>query len=257
MDMPSIGAIDEYRTYSNAVSGRKFLLAIASVLKDKLIEEVTTSPYFSIMVDESTDIALESHLITYVTYLANDGIGQSKIEFLNLSGIPNGIASSIFEAWNKTRIKYDLDQTHLIELATDGTASMVGVHEGFATKLKREVLHLFRTHCIAYREALASKDTVEAISPMASLEKLSNRLYGWIEKSFLRNEALQSLLTVIEIGRLKVLHVHNVQWLSMGQVMASIMPAILSIFGSLGGCEELYYEFCCFSILFFNSSSCR
>ena len=78
MDMPSIGAIDEYGTYSNAVSGREFLLAIASVLEDKLIEEVTTSLYFSIMVDESTNRALESHLITYVTYLANEGLGNPK-----------------------------------------------------------------------------------------------------------------------------------------------------------------------------------
>ena len=206
------------------------------------------------MVDESTDRALESHLITYVTYLANDGIGQPKTEFLNLSSIPNGTTSSILEAWKKTRIKYDLDQTHLVGHATDRAASIVGVHEGFATKLKREVLHLFITHCIAHREALASKDAVEAISPMASLEKLLNRLYGWIGKPFLRNEALQSLLTVMEIGRLKVLHVHNVRWLSMGQVMeqmASIMPPILYVLSGLGGCGELYYEFRCFSVLFF------
>ena len=53
---------------------------------------------------------------------------------------------------------------------------------------------------------------------------------------------------------MKVLHVHNVMWLSMGQVMermASIMPAILSVFGGPGGCGELYYEFCCFLVLFF------
>ena len=227
---------------------------IASVFEDKLIEKITTSPYFFIMVDESTDRALESHLIIYVTYLANDGIGQSKTEFLNLSNIPNDTISSILEAWKKTRIKYDLDQIHLVRLAINGVASMVGVHEGFAIKLKREVLHLFRRHCIAHRKALASKDVVEAISPMASLEKLSNRLYGWIGKSFLRNETLQSLLTIMEIRRLKVLHVHNVQWLSMGQVMermASIMPTILSIFGGPDGCEKLYHEFCCFSVLFF------
>ena len=103
---------------------------------------------------------LESHLITYVTYLANDGIGQLKTKFLNLSGIPNGTTSSIFEVWKKTRIKYDLDQTHLFGLAMNGLASMVSVHKGFVTKLKREVLHLFRIHCIVHREALASKDAV-------------------------------------------------------------------------------------------------
>ena len=90
---------------------------------------------------------------------------------------------------------------------------MVGVHEGFTTKLKREVLHLFRTHCIAPREALASKDAVEAITPLTSLEKLSNRLHEWIGKSFLRNKVLQGLLSIMEIGRLKILHIHNVRWL--------------------------------------------
>ncbi len=137
MKMPNISVVNDYGTYENAVSGREFLLAIASVLEDKLIEEVNISPFFSIMVDESTDRALESHLITYVIYLKGDGIGQPKIQFPNLQGLPNGTVISIFEAWKKTSNKYDLVQSYLVGLATDEAASMVGMHEGFATKLKR------------------------------------------------------------------------------------------------------------------------
>ena len=100
MEMPSMSAIDDYGTYIYAISRREFLLAIASVLEDKMIEEVTTSTFFSIMVDKFIDRALELHLITHVTYLKNDGIGQSKIKFLNLTGIQDDIATSIFEAWH-------------------------------------------------------------------------------------------------------------------------------------------------------------
>ena len=110
-------------------------------------------------------------------------------------------------------------QSHLIGLATNGVVSIVGVHEGFATKLKKEALHLYKTHCIVNREALASKDVVKAIIPLASLEKISNRLHGWIEKFILRNEALQGLLTILEIRGSKVLHVHNVWWLPTGQII--------------------------------------
>ena len=46
---------------------------------------------------------------------------------------------------------------------------------------------------------------------MALLEKLFSKLYGWIGKSLLRSEALQGLLTIIEMGRSKVLYVYNVQ----------------------------------------------
>ena len=79
LEMPSSSAKDDYGTYGNAMSGREFLLAISSVFEEKLIEEVTTSPFFSIIVDESIDRTLESHLIIYVTYLENDGIDHPKI----------------------------------------------------------------------------------------------------------------------------------------------------------------------------------
>ena len=45
MKMSSISAVNDYRTYKNAVLDMEFLLAIASVLEDKLIEEVNTSPF--------------------------------------------------------------------------------------------------------------------------------------------------------------------------------------------------------------------
>ena len=61
IEMPSMSVMDDYETYGNAMSRKEFLLAIASVLEDKMIEEVTISPFFFIVVDEFTDKALESH----------------------------------------------------------------------------------------------------------------------------------------------------------------------------------------------------
>ena len=48
MEMPRMSAMDDHGTYESAVSERKFLLAIANVLEDKMIEEVTTL-YFSLL----------------------------------------------------------------------------------------------------------------------------------------------------------------------------------------------------------------
>ena len=50
MEMPSISAVNDYGTYENAVSDREFLLTMASVLEDKLIEEFNTSPFFSMKI---------------------------------------------------------------------------------------------------------------------------------------------------------------------------------------------------------------
>ena len=60
---------------------------------------------------------------------------------------------------------------------------------------------------------------MKAIIPIVLFKKLLNELHQWIGKFVLRNKALQGFLIIIEIGQLKVLHIHNVQWLLMGQIM--------------------------------------
>ena len=87
MEMPNISVMNDYKTYGNGLFERKNLSTIASIFEDKLIEEVTNSPFFSIILDESTNGALEQHLIIYVTHLENDGIGQFKTKLLNLASI--------------------------------------------------------------------------------------------------------------------------------------------------------------------------
>ena len=51
--------------------------------------------------------------------------------------------------------------------------------------------------------------------------------------SSLRNEELQGLLKIMDMEKVKLLHVHSVRWLNMEQVMtrfADILPALLTLF---------------------------
>ena len=90
-------------------------------------------------------------------------MGQPKSLFLSLYVICNGTAQSIYDAWISTCVLYKLQSSKLVGLATDGAAAMLGVHNGFAAKLKRDVPELFSVHCIAYREALAASDAFKKI----------------------------------------------------------------------------------------------
>jgi hypothetical protein len=99
----------------------------------------------------------------YVSYIDSDRLGQPKNLFLSLSAICNGIVQSIYDAWISTCTLYILQNSKLVDLATDGTAAMLGVHNDFATKLKRDIPGLFSVHCIAHREALATSDAFKKI----------------------------------------------------------------------------------------------
>ena len=50
--------------------------------------------------------------------------------------------------------------------------------------------------------------------------------------ALLRNEELQGLVKIMDMEKVKVLHVHSIRWLSMGQVMMRLAD-ILSVFLTL------------------------
>jgi len=48
------------------------------------------NPFFSLMVDESTDHTLEKHLVVYATYLDLNGFGPPISHFMKLKDVIDG-----------------------------------------------------------------------------------------------------------------------------------------------------------------------
>ncbi len=82
-------------TYENNVSGREILSAISNSIEETLWKELDEAIAFGIMVDESTDISCEPHLIIYVKYCLR---GNIKIRFLKLLQLRSKDSKTIFEA---------------------------------------------------------------------------------------------------------------------------------------------------------------
>ena len=229
MDFGGLPCNKDYATYANAISGREFVIAIVEHIESNQVEEVRNSPCYSLLLDESTDRALKSHLIMYFSYLHKGGLGQPKSLFLSLSAICDGIAQSIYDAWTNTCTMYRLQSSKLVGLAIDGAASMLGVHNGFAAKLKRDIAGLFSVHCIAHWEALAASDVFKKTKQLAFLERLANRIYGWVGMSSLQNGELQGLLKIMDLEKVKLLHVHTVRWLSDGTSHDAVCRYLVSL----------------------------
>ena len=80
---------------------------------------------------------------------------------------------------------YRLQSSKLLGLAIDRAPTILGVHNGFVPKLKRNIPRLFIIHCIIHCEALATSDAFKKIKQLGFLHRLANRIYNWIGMSFL------------------------------------------------------------------------
>ncbi|CAG8816772.1 9678_t:CDS:1, partial [Dentiscutata erythropus] len=80
-------------TYENNICGRELLSSISSSIENNIWKKLSLASAIGIIVDESTDIAMESHIIIYVRYFIN---GVIKIRFLCLLEIEAKDAKSIY-----------------------------------------------------------------------------------------------------------------------------------------------------------------
>jgi Domain of unknown function (DUF4371) len=82
-------------TYENNVSGREILSAISNSIEENIWNELNEAVAFGIMIDESTDISCDPHLVIYVKYCL---YGKIKICFLKLLQLKSKDSKTIFDA---------------------------------------------------------------------------------------------------------------------------------------------------------------
>ena len=122
---PNAPASNEYGAYANAISAREFLMAIKNHTRNHLYDEIRGSPFFSILIDESTDRTLEKHLIIYVLYLSEGGKGEPHCKFVRLLSVENARAEAIYNSINAFILESNLNLKKLVAFASDGASSKI------------------------------------------------------------------------------------------------------------------------------------
>ncbi|KAH7428641.1 hypothetical protein KP509_09G009900 [Ceratopteris richardii] len=59
--------------------------------------EMQKNPFYSLMVDESTNRGAEKHMVIYVSFLSNGGLGDCKTQFVKFIPVADGFAQTKFD----------------------------------------------------------------------------------------------------------------------------------------------------------------
>ncbi|KAK8797508.1 hypothetical protein WA158_005854 [Blastocystis sp. Blastoise] len=118
------------------------------------INELNSSPLFSLQLDESTDISHSSQLILFVRYMYNNKYKDSFLCILQLQYSKSG--SSIFETVSNYFSDHDIQWNKCLSVCTDGASAMNGNYNSFKTcVLKIQPSCLF-IHCYLHKEEICS-----------------------------------------------------------------------------------------------------
>lgn len=191
---------------------------MAEDIENQVIIMVKNSPFYSIQLDESTDVNNKALLLCFVRLEYEGNLLEELLCSLNLPG--RTTSSEIFETLNSYFCEHGIEWKKCIGICTDGAANMVGRLSGVVAKVKK-VGHpdILSTHCILHREQLASKkmspELNEVLSDVINIVNL------------IRHKALNSRLFEALCEELGSQYTHlllhaEVRWLSRGKILSRL-----------------------------------
>lgn len=207
--------LDVISLSNNTVSRR--IKDMALDVKHTLIKKIKDSPYFSLQIDETTDISNKANLLCYVRYEDGSGVNE---DMLFCEALPtHTTGEDIFVKLNGFMDEQGLDWNKCVGLCTDGAAAMVGRQAGVVARVKQVAAQAKFSHCCLHREALVSKKCPD------SLKEVLSQAVKTV--NFIKARALNSRIFSILCDEMGGLHrqllLHTeVRWLSRGKVMTRL-----------------------------------
>ena len=218
--------------YSSERFMQEVVEVLGKVVQDEILKEVKASPFFAILADEATVIAVLEQLILYVRYLS--GKGTIECSFLGTFELPNCKAQTITDKICSVCNDLDLPlNERMCGFGSDGASTMIGRRNGVAAKLKEIVPWLVNNHCVAHRLALACSQAADAIPFMKKFKDIVSQMHRFYDYSPVRTVGLKEIQSILGASDLRLKRASDTRWLSHDQAITAIRKSLPSIITSL------------------------
>ncbi|XP_049316484.1 zinc finger MYM-type protein 6-like [Bactrocera dorsalis] len=199
---------------------------IGARIEFKIKEEIENCKYFSICLDESTDLNDLSQLALCVRCVNTNY--DIFVTLYSLESFDSNVTGKLlFEVVNEKLFSV-VDMTKFAGVCTDGANVMIGNYDGFIGQLKKHGINVHNFHCIIHQVALCSK-FISTNPVMKISEKIINRIRGGHNSlthrkfvKFLKNKSA-------EYSDLKMFT--EVRWLSRGECLNRLFLQFLEVEG--------------------------
>ncbi|XP_031284984.1 zinc finger MYM-type protein 1-like [Pistacia vera] len=172
----------------------------------KIIAEIVRDKQpFSLLVDESRDVAVKEQMAIVFRYV--DKIGCVIERFIGVVHVKNTSTKSLKIAIDASFVKHGLSLTSLQGQGYDGASNMRGEFNGLKTLILRENKSAFYIHCFSHQLQLALVKVVSNHSALGeffqSLSMLSNTIAASCKcRDLLHAKQYENVISLISNGDL-------------------------------------------------------
>ena len=202
---------------------------------DKILDNVTDQLVatirgneFSLQLDESTIRTndKDTYLICYVRFTDNDDNIVEELLFCKPI-LTNCRAHELFAILNNFFLKNNLEWKYCVGLCTDGARAMSGCFGGLPMLVQGVAVNAKWTHCLIYREALASQ---QLSGDLNGVLEVVVKTVNFIKARPLKARLFQHLCDELEAEHNNLLFYFNARWLCKCKVLLRVYELRNEIF---------------------------
>ena len=139
-----------------------------------------------------------------------------------LCKLPQADADTIYATLRRQIKEYRLVVSNMVGFGSDGASVMTGCRNGFASKIKRDVHHVFSIHCVAHWLALTYGDAADKVDYLVTFASTLKSLHSYIHHSSVRMESLATWQEAFSKPVLTVKRPCATRWLSLCESVTSL-----------------------------------
>ena len=203
----------------------EFLEIIDAIVNEAVLHDMKQCRFFSIMVDESTDVGVLKQLVLYGRTVVQ---GKLSTRFLKVVDLPDGKACTITHALLTYLQSVELSIDSLSSFGSDGASVMTGRRSGVAARLCELNIQIIPVHCICHRLALATGQASNEVPYLKKMKDYLLTLWNFFHFSPVRAAGL--IQEAMSLPELKMLKGVDTCWLSHKASVSALLrslPAVL------------------------------
>ena len=172
--------------------------------------------FFSLQLDESTDVQGLSQLLVFVRYIWNS---KPHEDMLLCEPIIQSTSNEIFNTVDTYIRTKNLDWKKCIGVCTDGARAMCGKNSGVVTRILQLNPNASWTHCNLHRAALVSKHISDDFKNVLNT---AVKIVNFIKTKPLQSRLFEKLCEEMGSNHKSLLLHTEIRWLSRGKVLTRL-----------------------------------
>ena len=172
--------LQKHAQWTSPVIQNELLQIIADLIRERITNDVRTSGWYGIILDETSDISRTEQVSLCLSFALN---GTNKEAFIGFYSTKSTEGEVLYELVKSAITELNLDLKNIVGKAFDGAANMNGVHKGLSTRMEECSPLGIYVHCYGHVLNLALQDTMTQIEPLRNALGTIQALYNFLEAS--------------------------------------------------------------------------